>query len=66
VFLESQPALNPTMHWRIVDAATGLLASGHVRTADLLDIQPWGRSTDGEAVHLDLGADVPVAVTVAS
>jgi hypothetical protein len=42
IFLESQPALRPTMHWRIVDAASGPVASGHVRVTDLLDIQPWG------------------------
>lgn len=42
IFLESQPALKPTMQWRIVDAASGPVASGYVRVADLLDIQPWG------------------------
>jgi hypothetical protein len=41
VFLEGQPALDPTMHWRIADAATGELASGRVRVDDLLDRQPW-------------------------
>ncbi len=41
VFLESQPAGKPWMHWRIVDAADGLVDQGHIRTADLLDHQPW-------------------------
>ena len=45
VFLESQPALKPTMHWRIVDAATGPVESGHVNVRDLLEIQPWGTSS---------------------
>jgi hypothetical protein len=42
VIIESQPALNPTMHWRIVDAADGQVAEGHIRVRDLLDMQPWG------------------------
>jgi hypothetical protein len=41
VMLEGQPALAPTMHWRVVDAATGELRSGHVRVDELLDRQPW-------------------------
>lgn len=41
VVLESQPAGRPTMHWRIVDAADGLLDEGHVVVADLLAHQPW-------------------------
>jgi hypothetical protein len=42
IIIESQPAGRPTMHWRIVDAARGQLAEGHIRVRDLLDIQPWG------------------------
>jgi hypothetical protein len=42
VFLESQPAATPTMHWRIADAATGRIADGRVRVLDLLAAQPWG------------------------
>jgi hypothetical protein len=59
IFLESQPAGRPTMHWRIADAATGPIASGHVRVADLLDIQPWG----DEAGTLDVGSKTTVAVS---
>jgi hypothetical protein len=29
------------MRWRIVDAASGELASGHVRVDELLARQPW-------------------------
>jgi hypothetical protein len=43
IFLESQPAGAPTMHWRIADANTGRLAEGRVKVTDLLDLQPWGR-----------------------
>ena len=41
VMIEAQPFFEKTMHWRIVDAADGLIAEGHVVVADLLDIQPW-------------------------
>jgi hypothetical protein len=34
------------MHWRIVDAAQGQRAEGHIRVRDLLDMQPWGGSAD--------------------
>jgi hypothetical protein len=46
VMIESQPFFEPTMHWRIVDAADGLIAEGRVVTADLLEIQPWGGEVD--------------------
>jgi len=39
--LESQPAGQPWMHWRVVDAADGMLAEGRVVVADLLGHQPW-------------------------
>jgi Transmembrane protein of unknown function (DUF3556) len=41
VFLESQPINRPWMHWRVVDAADGLLDQGHIVVADLLAHQPW-------------------------
>jgi hypothetical protein len=41
LFLESQPALQSTMHWRIVDAADGLVAEGCIDVRELLDVQPW-------------------------
>jgi hypothetical protein len=41
VFLESQPLAHPALHWRVVDAARGQLAEGHVKAADLVDMQPW-------------------------
>ncbi|HVY10489.1 MAG TPA: DUF3556 domain-containing protein [Mycobacteriales bacterium] len=49
IFLESQPALRPTMHWRIVDAAAGAVDSGHIRVSDLLDLQPWGEPATDDA-----------------
>ena len=41
IALESQPFHRPTLRWRYLDAATGVLASGTVRAADLLDHQPF-------------------------
>ncbi len=41
LFLESQPMGRPWMHWRIVDAAEGLVEEGHVEVADLLAHQPF-------------------------
>jgi hypothetical protein len=41
VFVESQPMLDNTLHWRIADAATGELASGRVTVQALRARQPW-------------------------
>lgn len=41
VFLESQPINRPWMHWRIVDAAEGLVDEGRIVVRDLLGHQPW-------------------------
>ena len=41
VFVEAQPLFTPRLPYRIVDAATGLLASGEVAVRDLVDRQPW-------------------------
>jgi hypothetical protein len=46
VMIESQPFLRPDLHWRIIDPAVGLVAEGHVRAADMLEIQPWGGDLD--------------------
>ena len=51
VLLESQPAGSAWMRWRVVDAATGVVASGRVRVADLLDAQPW--DLDARRVEVD-------------
>jgi hypothetical protein len=41
VTLESQPAGDGRQHYRIFDAATGLIEEGHVRVADMIVQQPW-------------------------
>ncbi|MCX4240815.1 DUF3556 domain-containing protein [Paraliomyxa miuraensis] len=41
IFVESQPLLRSSLHWRIWDAATGKLDEGHVEVARLRELQPW-------------------------
>ncbi|MBA2504404.1 MAG: DUF3556 domain-containing protein [Thermoleophilaceae bacterium] len=41
VCLESQPAHVQRQHYRIYDAATGLVEEGHVEVADFRSRQPW-------------------------
>ncbi len=41
IFVESQPMFGRQLHWRIHDAATGLLAEGHVGVERLRALQPW-------------------------
>lgn len=44
IFLESQPAHAPTLHWRIADAARGQLAQGRADIRDVLHRQPWDQT----------------------
>jgi len=53
------------MHWRIADAATGRVAEGHVRVADLLDIQPWGDAEGGPVLDVGTVLDVGAGATAA-
>jgi Transmembrane protein of unknown function (DUF3556) len=41
VVLESQPTHRQRQHYRIVDAATGLIEEGHVNVRDMVTRQPW-------------------------
>jgi hypothetical protein len=41
ITLESQPAHVARQHYRIYDAATGLLEEGYVEVADMVARQPW-------------------------
>jgi hypothetical protein len=41
VMVESQPLFGPTMRWRIVDAATGVLEEGETEIAPMRALQPW-------------------------
>ncbi|GAC1315721.1 MAG: DUF3556 domain-containing protein [Thermoleophilaceae bacterium] len=53
ITLESQPAHRQRQHYRIFDAATGLIEEGWVEIADMVDRLPW----------LDGSWDFPVRVT---
>ena len=44
VMVESQPMGRPLLHWRIHDAADGLLEEGHVDVRGLVSRQPWERA----------------------
>ena len=57
VMVESQPLFGRTMHWKVVDAATGLVDEDHTVIAPMRALQPWpegehaaallrGRATD--------------------
>lgn len=52
ITLESQPAQIQRQHYRIYDAATGLIEEGYVNVADMVDRLPW----------LDESWDYPVEV----
>jgi len=41
VMVESQPLFGPAMHWRVVDAAMGLLAQGETAIGPARARQPW-------------------------
>jgi hypothetical protein len=41
IMLESQPIQRQRQHYRIVDAATGLVEEGYVRITDMTSRQPW-------------------------
>ena len=39
--IESQPAHEQRQHYRIYDAASGLIEEGYVQVADMVERQPW-------------------------
>jgi len=46
LFVESQPLLGQTLHWRAVDAKTGPIAEGEINVQTLLARQPWDWGDD--------------------
>lgn len=62
VILESQPIHRQRQHYRIVDAATGLIEEGYVDVADMLSRQPW-LDGDGTLPVYDVHGG-PTAVTL--
>lgn len=49
VMVESQPLFGRTMHWRVVDAATGLVEEGHTEIAPMREQPPWPTGRYAEA-----------------
>ncbi len=49
VMVESQPLFGKTMRWRVMDAASGLVASGETDIASMRDVQPWPTGRYAEA-----------------
>ena len=41
IMFESQPMFHPVQHYRIVDAATGIIEEGDVDVAEMVSRQPW-------------------------
>jgi hypothetical protein len=52
VILESQPIHRQRQHYRIVDAATGLVEAGYVEVAEMVRRQPWLDPTGGIPVRV--------------
>jgi hypothetical protein len=49
VMVESQPLFGRTMAWKVVDAATGLIAEGETEIAAMLELQAWPTGEAAEA-----------------
>jgi hypothetical protein len=49
IIVESQPLGGSGNAWKIVDAATGTIAEGHTRIADIADLQPWPTGAHADA-----------------
>jgi hypothetical protein len=68
IMLESQPAHSQRQHYRIYDAASGLIEEGYVNVADMVTRQPWLDETGSFPVEVisHRGADQPLAAAVPS
>jgi hypothetical protein len=49
LMVESQPLFGPTMHWKIVDAATGVLEEGDTEIEPMRAVQPYPTGAYAEA-----------------
>lgn len=50
VMVESQPMFGPSMRWKVVDAATGVLAEGETVIAPMRALQPWPTGAHADAI----------------
>jgi hypothetical protein len=41
ISIESQPLFDASMRWKVIDAASGVIAEGHTQLADYDDVQPY-------------------------
>jgi Transmembrane protein of unknown function (DUF3556) len=67
VTIESQPAQVQRQHYRIYDAATGLIEEGYVQVQDMVDRQPWLDGTGTypvEVIRPSTPAAAPAAAPV--
>lgn len=56
IAVESQPLFGPTMHWRVYDAASGLVTEGKTKLADYEGHQPWPVGDVARALTTKTGA----------
>ncbi len=66
VTIESQPAQVQRQHYRIYDAATGLIEEGYVQVKDMVDRQPWLDATGTfpvEVIHSSAPGRAAAAVS---
>jgi hypothetical protein len=54
--VESQPLFGRTMHWKIVDAADGVLETGETEIASVRELPPWPTGASLEAFRRSPGA----------
>jgi hypothetical protein len=47
--VESQPLFGRTMHWKVVDAASGVIADGETVLSNFRELQPWPTGRYAEA-----------------
>jgi hypothetical protein len=55
IMIESQPAHVQRQHYRIYDAASGLVEEGYVQVADMVRSQPWLDETTAFPVEVTGG-----------
>ena len=53
IAVESQPLFGPTMQWRVLDAATGLVDEGETAIAPMRSVQPWPTGEYADALLSD-------------
>ena len=52
--IESQPLFGRSMHWKVVDACSGVVDEGDTEIAAKRDLQPWPTGECAEALTAPL------------